>query len=218
MNPNPAFAWKTSWRRFSVGIFLLVLALVLGGVIWHSWLQDRLIPKRWGVVEQGYIYRSAQLRPTLLKKALNRYRIQRIVDLTLPDPADAVQAAEKEIAADLGVEYLNYPLYGSGIGEIWNYAYAMAVMASAKKDEKPVLVHCFAGTQRTGGVIAAYRLLIEKRPAADVYAELIRYDWNPKKDRILSEFLNSHMAELADRLLEMRLIDTIPDPLPFLGP
>ncbi len=196
----------------------MILAVLLGGLVWQVLLKDKLILKRWGVVEQGYIYRSAQLRPTLLKKALSRYGIQRIVDLTLPDPADAVQAAEKDIAAELGVEYLNYPFYGSGVGDVRNYAHAMAVMASAKNDEKPVLVHCFAGTQRTGGVIAAYRLLIEKRPSADVYAELIRYDWNPKKDRILLEFLNSHMAELADRLLEMHLIDALPKPLPVLGP
>jgi len=213
-----AFLLKTHGRRFISGICLLILALVLGVVIWYSWMQDRLIPKRWGVVEQGYIYRSAQLPPALLKKMLDRYQIRCIVDLTFPDPADTIQAAEKKIVSERGIEYRNYPLYGSGIGEVGNYAQALAVMAYAKKENKPVLVHCFAGTQRSGGVVAAYRLLIEKRAPADVYEELIQYDWDPDEDRVLLEFLNSRMAELSERLLEMQLIEVIPDPLPVLGP
>jgi hypothetical protein len=202
-----------------IAVGIILLALVLTGVLfWHGALKDRLIPKRWGVVEDGLIYRSGWLPPALLKTMLLRQHILRIVDLTLADPSDAAQQAEKQIAVELGVEYLNYPLYGSGVGEVWNYAHAIAVMAHAKKDGKPALVHCFAGTQRTGGVVAAYRLLIEKRPSGEAYAELIRYGWNPEKDQVLLSFLNSRMGELAERLLEMRLIDAVPDPLPVIGP
>ena len=211
--PPPASLKK---RVVVGGAILLLLAAGLGGVAWNAWLKDRLIPKRWGVVEAGAIYRSARLPPALLKKMVGQYRIRRIVDLTLADPTDAGQQTEKTVAAELGVEYLNYPLYGSGVGEIGSYAQAVAVMVAAKQAGRPVLVHCAAGTQRTGGVVAAYRMLIEKRPPAEAYAELIRYGWNPKKNRILPDFLNEHMRELAERLLEMRLIDAFPDPLPVL--
>jgi len=189
-----------------------------GLVAWHVVLKDRLIPKRWGVVEEGAIFRSGRLPPSLLKKMLRRHNIICIVDLTFPDNATAVQQAEKKIAGELGIQYFNYPLYGSGIGDVWNYAHALAVMANAKKENKPVLVHCAAGTQRTGGVVAAYRMLLEKSPPAIAYAELIQYGWNPNEDQILLEFLNSRMAELATRLLEMQLIDSIPNPLPIIGP
>lgn len=207
---------KISGRRLVGGVGVVLLAAGLGALVWNGWLQDRLIPKRWGVVVEGSIYRSGRLPPSLLKKMLVQHQIRRIVDLTLSDPADAGQQAEKAVAAELSLEYLNYPLYGSGVGEVSNYAQAIAAMVAAKREGKPVLVHCFAGTQRTGGVVAAYRILVEKRSCAEVYAELIRYGWNPKKDRILLDFLNQHMRELAERLLEMSVIEAVPDPLPFL--
>lgn len=200
------------------GAILLILVMATGIVIWHTVLKDRLIPKRWGVVEENVIFRSGRLPPALLKKMLRRHQIRQIVDLTFADPAGTAQKDEKKIAAELGIQYFNFPLYGSGIGEVRHYARALAVMTSAKKEHKPVLVHCAAGTQRTGGVVAAYRVLIEKKPTAVAYAELIQYGWCPEENQILLEFLNSRMAELAGRLLEMQLIDAIPQPLPVIGP
>jgi protein-tyrosine phosphatase len=205
-------------RRWAGAGVLLVLSAALGAAVWHVWLEDRLIPKRWGMVEPGLIYCSAWLPPPLLKQMLLQYRIRWIVDLTLANPTDARQQAEKALAAELGIEYRNYPLYGSGIGEVWNYARAVGVMAVAKRERKPLWVHCSAGVQRTGGVVAAYRLLIEQRPPAEAYAELVRNGWDPRQDRILLEFLNGHMLELAERLQEMEIIAVLPEPLPQLGP
>lgn len=215
MNNDYSWCNRAPARWIRAGMIIIVLSVAVGLVIWNSGLQDRLLPKRWGVVEEGMIYRSGRLPPFLLKTMARRHQIRWIVDLTFPDP---VQDTERKIARELGIEYLNYPLYGSGIGKVWNYAHALAVMVSAKKEHKPLLVHCSAGTQRTGGVVAAYRMLIEQKPPAVAYAELIQYGWSPDEDRILLEFINSHMAELAERLLEMQLIDKIPDPLPVLGP
>lgn len=209
--------YRRPGRRLIIGIMILVMAVGLG-VIWHAGLKDQLIPKRWGVVEDGVIFRSGQLPPGVLETMLDRHRIRQIVDLTFPDPTNTVQRMEQNIAGERGIRYWNYPLYGSGIGEVWNYAHAIAVMVAAKKENTPVLVHCFAGTQRTGGVVAAYRMLIEKKPPSTVYAELIRYGWNPEEDQVLVDFLNSRMEELATRLVEMELIDAIPHPLPVLGP
>ncbi len=210
------FEMQTSGRRWAMGALLLLMAGGLGGWLWWGGLRDRWVPKRWGVVEAGAIYRSGRLPPALLREMIGQYRLRRIVDLTLPEDDAADQRAEKSVAAELGVEYRNYPLYGWGGGAVWNYAHALAVMAAAKREGQPVLVHCSAGAQRTGGVIAAYRMLIAKWPPAEAYAEMVRYGWEPAEDRRLQNFLNENMRELAARLLEMGLIDAIPEPLPVL--
>lgn len=77
-----------------------------------------------------------------------------------------------------------------------------------------MLVHCDAGVQRTSGVIAAYQLLMEKKDAASVVDEMIRYGWNPKGNTALLPYLNSNMKELATLLRQMGVIDSVPSPLP----
>ena len=73
-----------------------------------------------------------------------------------------------------------------------------------------------AGAQRTGGVIACYRLLVEKKDISFVLEEMMRYGWSPKRNVLLLPYLNSHMAELAALLQKMGVIDHVPVPLPRL--
>lgn len=192
--------------------------LVAGAGVW-TWkavLEDRIIPKRWGVVEEGAIYRSGQLHRDLVEKTLRRYKIATIVSLTFEDPNDGNQQAELRAAATLGIDLQRYPLSGDGTGDIQNYAKAVAAIARARKAGRPVLVHCAAGSQRTGGVIAFYRLLVEGRPPSFVYRELRRFGWKPS-NRALIEYMNDHMGDLARRLVEMGVIQDVPSPLPALG-
>lgn len=210
--------WPKLLGRILASITLLILVVAAGFLIWSVLLKDRFIPKRWGMVEEGLIYRSGRLSPRLLETVLRRHHIRQIVDLTFPEPASSTQQMERKIAAEHGVLYMNYPLYGSGVGEVEHYANALAAVVTAKKAQQAVLIHCSAGTQRTGGIVAAYRVLIEKEPPSEAYAELLRYGWNPQNDQILLEFLNSRMDELAHQLVALGLLDTVPDPLPIIGP
>jgi protein tyrosine/serine phosphatase len=201
---------------------VILIALIAGLTTAAIWLhnsinQDDAMPKRWGVVEPGLIYRSGQSSAGLIRKILQEHNIAVIVDLAGDDSANKDQQAEKQAAAELGIKILRYRLQGNGTGDIENYARAIAAIVDARNNGKPVLVHCGAGAQRTGGVIACYRVLVEKKPPSFAYAEMMRYDWNPRKDKVLLTYINGHMAELASLLKQMRVIDQIPDPLPFIG-
>lgn len=195
-------------RRY---LYLAVLAIVLasGAICWYGFLEDQFIPKRWGVVEDGAIYRSGLLPPRLLERILRQYHIQVLVDLTAPD-----QEAERKIAGKLNIRYHSFPLIGDGTGDIKQYARALAVITQAKDEDKPVLVHCAAGSQRTGGVVAAYRVLIEGKLPSLAREELEFYGWAPYEDNLLLIYLNGHMRELAQHLLALNVIQQIPDPLP----
>jgi protein tyrosine/serine phosphatase len=197
----------------------IVLAVILiGGSIWlwHDVIRDRVIPKRWGCVEQGAIYRSGVLSAALIERTLKKNDIQVIVSLTGEKPDDPDHIAEMRTAEKLGIELHRFGLGGDGTGDIEHYAQAIAAIVKAKQEGKPVQVHCAAGTQRTGGVVACYRLLVLGDPKEDVLREMRAYDWDPKGNPKLIPYVNENMHTLSTRLVELGVIESVPDPLPLL--
>ena len=207
-----------SSRWWNVLKIIAAIGVCIGVLLcWTEILRDRLIPKRWGVVERGKIYRSGQLSSALVKRVLEQHKIQIIIDLNGSDPNWADQVAEKNAAELLGIEHTHYKLKGDGTGEILNYAKAIRAIVTAKQENKPVLVHCAAGAQRTGGVIAAYRVLVENVSPPEARAEMMRYGWDPGSDKKLTDFLNRNMAALAKMLVEMGVLSEVPDHIPQLS-
>jgi protein tyrosine/serine phosphatase len=180
-------------------------------------LRDRFIPKRWGVVEEGKIFRSGQLSRHLVKETLQRNQIQSVVDLTIDDPADETHEAELQAIAELGIERQLFPLKADGTGDVHIYSQAVAAVARAARENKPVLVHCVAGAQRTGGVVAFYRLLVQGKSPDFVFREMQKYKYDPAYSPELLKYLNEHMAEVADDLVRDGTIAVAPAPLPRLG-
>ena len=196
----------------------LAVLLVGGGIwLWEDVIEDRVIPKRFGVVKEGRIYRSGQLSASLIKRTLVKYKIGVIVSLS-GDSDDVDKNAERQAAAELGIERLVFPLGGNGTGDINNYAEAIAAICEAQEKGNPVLVHCAAGAQRTGGVVATYRLLVEEKAPSFALAEMKSYGWDPRDNKLLLPYINSNMAQLAELLCEMGVINEAPEPLPQLGP
>lgn len=208
---NPASRTRT--------IIAITLLAIGGGLwLWDDVLKDRIIPKRWGAVQEKQIYRSGRLHPALVKDMLAEHNIQVIIDLTCDQPGRAEQEAEKQAAQELGIERTSFPLGGNGTGDINNYAGAIRTIVAAQQANKPVWIHCAAGSQRTGGVVACYRMLIEQTEPSTVHAEMVQYDWDPDDDLELLTFVNQNMAALAELLYSTQTITAIPDPLPQLAP
>jgi protein tyrosine/serine phosphatase len=183
---------------------------------WVRDVRDQFLPKRWGVVEPGKIYRSGQISGTLIKRMLEENHIERVVDLTMDNPADRYHEAELSAIKELGIERQLFPLLADGTGDVKTYAAAVAAVADAERAGHPVLVHCVAGTQRTGGVVATYRLLVQKKSPEEVFAELRHYKYDPRHSPKLMAYLNEHMPELADELVRHGTIESVPEPLPVL--
>lgn len=197
--------------RFRRPLLTTIALIIAGAGIWEFALKDRLIAKRWGVVEPGQIYRSGQLSRYLVERVLKEQNIRVVIDLTDIDPLDADQAAERAVLTRLGIESKRFPLAGDGTGDLGQYAAAIREICAAVEQGKPVLVHCHAGAQRTGGVVAAYRLLVQQRSVEETRREMTRYGWDSRRDAILLDYLNEHLAELANRLAADGIIAGLAD-------
>ncbi|MCE5328298.1 MAG: tyrosine-protein phosphatase [Planctomycetaceae bacterium] len=201
-------------------------ALAAGGYygVWQP-LAHHYLPRNWGVVEEGWIYRSGELPSGLVRDMLAEHKIKVVIALYSQDARDDEQQAMKQAVDELGIELKRFPLRGDGtpgdadpVQGIAKYADAVAALAQARREGKPALVQCSAGTHRTGGVIATYRVLVERKPISKAYEELCDYGWDPAKHQHLLKFLNPAMDDVAARLVLRGAIAKIPDPVPVLGP
>ena len=187
------------------------------GINGYKDLRDRFVPKRFGVVVAGKIYRSGQLHHALVRETLVKNHIQVVIDLTHEDPSNVNQQTEQAAIRDLGLQGLRFPMDGNGTGTVDRVAGAVAALAKAEHDGKPALVHCAAGAQRTGTVVATYRLLVKGDSPRDVLTELQHYGWQPGNDHARLNFLNDHMPEFAECLVQLGTLSEKPPSIPVLS-
>ena len=201
-------------QKRAAAVAAIVVGLVL---VWEEILEDRVVPKRWGEVEAGSIYRSGQLHPALVESTLVDHEIDVIVNMNRWALDKVSQATQESVAEALGITKERYPMLGDGTGDPEMYVQAVARVHKATLAGERVLVHCTAGAQRTGGVIALYRLLVQGWPVEAVLAEMERYDFDRVDDEPMLRFIDNNMTYISRRLVELEVLPELPDPLPSLS-
>jgi len=111
------------------------------------------------------IFRSAQPDPGGLR-AVQERGVRTVVVLRTAIPEE-----ERSAAAQLGLELIHIPMDGTKLPSMEEVDRALAVILDPSK--RPVLVHCAHGEERTGAVIAAYRVVAEGWDPAAAEAEAI---------------------------------------------
>jgi protein tyrosine/serine phosphatase len=207
--------WMSTHKR-QLLIAIILLGLIGALCAWEGFAKDIFIPKKFGVVEPGQIYRSGKISPFLIRKILTKYGIKVIITLSGDSTSSSPDNAERKTAKELGIERLVFSMRGNGTGDIGDYAKAVAAIYQAQQENKPVLVHCAAGAHRTGGVIAAYRLIVQKKDVNFVRAEMIHYGFNPNHNTNLRVFLNDNMMAIAEKLKTMGVIEKVPSSIPAI--
>ncbi|MCA9071385.1 MAG: dual specificity protein phosphatase family protein [Planctomycetaceae bacterium] len=211
------FTRLSNQKKLVLGLLTIgMLAGTVSGIFWWKEHRYEYFPKRWGVVVPGEIYRSGQLTPQMLDKMLKKHSIHTVIDMQLNDLHDGNQQAEVQYVAEHGWTHHRFGLAGDGTGDVSSYVGALTTIVQCQKAGEPVLVHCAAGSQRTGGVVAFYRLLFEKADPKDVWAEMEHYDWNVVEDWELLEYINTNLPQIAQQLVERGVLDRVPSPLPRL--
>ncbi len=178
---------------------IVIAVLIAGYALWIQALRDRFYPRNWGVVEPGKFYRAGQISRHIIKGTLQENHIGTVIFMSGDKANRPDVQAEAAAAAELGITRLNLNLDGNGTGKVENYVQAVAAVVNSERHNIPVLVHCQTGAQRTGGVVAYYRTLVQGKPGSEAYAELLHYGHDPDKNPVMIPYLNEHMAEVAQR-------------------
>ncbi len=159
-------------RSLQLAFSLAVVGLLVGGPLWYKRERDRHF-RNFRVVQEGVLYRSAQLDIDGLKQLAHDYGIRTIVSLR--DGDAAADQAEASWAAKNGINHVRIPPrpWSAADGSVpAEQGLAVFRQVMADPTNHPVLIHCFAGIHRTGTYCAVYRLEFQHWSNAEAIAEL----------------------------------------------
>jgi protein tyrosine/serine phosphatase len=153
------------------------------------------------VVVPNQIYRSGQPADDQRADLLRELNLRTVLSLRETNAPPDVLAAEADACARHGVRLVNVPMPGDGLGDFEAYDRALALLTDP--ETRPVLVHCARGSYRTGGVIAAYRLLIQGWSEADALSEMRAHRFTRRADHPLLAHLRAYVASRKNRILSV---------------
>lgn len=140
-------------RLQNFGAVLLVTALATAGFAAPSAPSGAFIEGVGNFQKvNDHVYRGAQ--PTREGFTnLSKLGVQTVIDLR--EPGDR-SATERKWVTDAGMHYISVPMYGMATPSNESVLKVLALLEDSNSG--PVFVHCKRGADRTGGVIACYRV------------------------------------------------------------
>ena len=114
-----------------------------------------------------HVYRGGQPTPEELRQ-LAKFGIKTVIDLRGPGEE---RNAEKRLVEELGMRYINLPMKGLQTPSDEIVHRALELLGTGGSEGWPVFVHCKYGKDRTGVVIACYRITNDRWPNEKALAE-----------------------------------------------
>lgn len=143
--------------------------LALGG----AYLGALQLTGNFNTVVSGELYRSGQLGPAQIADYTRQYGIKTIINLRGDNTGSAWYDAEVAEARRLNVTHLNF---GISARRELSVTQAVALINAMKTAQKPILIHCQAGADRSGLASALYLAAIKKSDETTAEGQLsIRY-------------------------------------------
>ena len=173
----------TVLKQMRSRVLLSLLALGLAGAGAFETSAGRGLPAQQGINNFGKVdgrfYRGAQPDRAGLER-LARLGVKTIINLRMPHES---WPEEAEAARALGICYTNIPMHGFGRPTDLQVRTVLGLMETLPG---PVFIHCLRGCDRTGTVIACYRIRHDRwrnRSALReaVHYGLSRFEWGMRK-------------------------------------
>ena len=177
-------------------LYVAAAVFVLTGATWAISLWRADVRLNLSCVEEGALYRSGQPSARQLGAIVSKHDVRTLVNLRGTDALGKDKRAvdEVEFAKSHGLRYVNIPYSNSGAqAQIAEFLTVVADPAN-----RPVLVHCAEGIERTGVMVAAYRMKVQGWPLAKALAEMKQFGFkqekSPKMQEAVEEFANPHFS------------------------
>lgn len=121
------------------------------------------------VVDEGNFYRSGQLSKKEFEKVIDEYKIKTIVNLRDMSPEKTWFKDEVEIAKAHGITHISVGMSARRIPHRYE---VKALLEAYDKLEKPILIHCRNGSDRSGIADALYRMEVLGQNSSEVKSAL----------------------------------------------
>ena len=144
-------AWRI-FKRLTLSLLSLIGITLIGLCGLYLWINYN---DNFHAVQEGVVYRSAQMSPESLKKHLESEQIRTVINLRGSNPGQEWYRLESNVLNNAGITLIDIPLSSSTMykpDEIRTY------IEKINSAPKPVLIHCLNGSDRTGLISAVYLL------------------------------------------------------------
>ncbi len=192
MSTKPESTW--SWFRFTRNAVIIAAAIALGAWFGVEGVYPNLVPKNFGTVQEGVLYRSGRLTPNATAKVVREHEIKTIIDFGGWDRHPDADRRAQRTAEALGVTRIVLPLWGDGSGDPNRYAEALRIIEDPAR--QPVLVHCAAGSERTGCLAGLWRMRHEGVNIEQVIERSRTYGHDPEKTPEVRQMLETWGDEI----------------------
>lgn len=193
-----------------------VMGLALLCVGLAAWAWPHVVPKNFGVVAPGKVYRSGELTTAALADVIEDHGIRTIIDFGAWDEGSQRDRLEARTAETLGVERHVFRLYGDGTGDPTMYLHALRIMNDPAK--QPVLVHCGAGAERTGCAVVLYRHIVQGIDVDRAYEEARSFEHDPARNPKLRPVIDHIVGPVREAYEQGLETVTLPDQPPAATP
>lgn len=177
----PAEARTHTGRRLVVPI--AVVAVLVGVVLFIEGVRPHIVPKRFSEVVHGKIYRAGKLTSRAMADVVAEHNIKTIIDLGAYERGSSGDQRLARTAQALGATRYRFDLVGDSTGDPNDYVDVLRILIDPAS--QPVLVHCGAGTERTGCTVALYRHYFEGVPLSRAFAEADAKGHDPSDNPLL---------------------------------
>jgi len=157
---------KLAWRAFAI---MLSIVVVAGGLF----LTSLQFFGNFHTVIPGELYRSAQMTPAQLEAYAAGYGIKTVINLRGDGGTRKWYADEKAESSRLGIDHIDFPMSAKKALTREQTQQLADILRTAPK---PILIHCKAGSDRTGFASALYLAAVKGIDVEDAEQQLsVRY-------------------------------------------